>query len=134
MLVTTGSTKKEKSHGSIWSYADTVYWVPLILASSALFAVFAGLLGNGQLPLIICAYAALLAFWGGRPEALALVWLALSPVASYLLRYPSEQSLLTFDRVLIAALTLAVAGRVLREREETLRAGIFELFWLLFAG
>ncbi|MEW6735029.1 MAG: O-antigen ligase family protein [Acidobacteriota bacterium] len=107
-----------------------------LFALSALFAIFVGFfsgIGYGTLSLIVCAYIVPLALLWPRAEALTLYWLGFSPIAAYLLRYPAEKSVLTFDRVIVGVLVCAVVVRLLREPRRLLPFGWFELFWLLFA-
>src|SRR5438552_19148716 len=107
------------------------------LSLSILFAVTIGLLcGNGyeRPALLISAYAAIAAILRRKPESLAVCWLALSPLASCYLRYPLEQSLVTFDRVIVIILVLALAARTTLEKDRSTNFGGFELCWLLFTG
>jgi hypothetical protein len=64
------------------------------------------------------------------PEALLAIWFAASPWASYLLRYPDERSIVTFDRLVVLA---AAAGLVARRRAWR-GPDLFETAWAGLTG
>lgn len=61
-----------------------------------------------------------------------LVWLLATPFAAAYLRYPYEQSVISFDRLAVPALFLLAVYRVVKDGR-SLRLGLVELFWGLFA-
>lgn len=67
-----------------------------------------------------------------RPELLVAVWLAATPWASYLLRFPTERSLITFDRVVVPAIAFGLIGRAWRRRGALPAVTLFETAWLCF--
>lgn len=68
-----------------------------------------------------------------RPEALLGAWIALSPWASYWLRYPAERSIATFDRVVVIALIGGFVARTLRERGRPAPLAFIDTAWLAFS-
>ncbi len=79
--------------------------------------------------------AAVAAFIAGRwPELLLGLWLALEPWASYLLRYPTERSLITFDRVCLAILVCGFLAAARRRATLNWRPTAFEVFWAAFVA
>src|SRR5262245_35988295 len=66
---------------------------------------------------LVGAGAALGALALAAPEAALGVWVAASPWASYILKYPAERSLLTFDRVAVACIVFALVRRARRRGE-----------------
>ncbi|HKY03468.1 MAG TPA: hypothetical protein VJQ56_01195, partial [Blastocatellia bacterium] len=64
-------------------------------------------------------------------ELLLFAWFALSPIASFFIRYPAERSILTFDRAVFAVATFAAARSAWRAK--TLPLVKLEIFWALVA-
>lgn len=62
-------------------------------------------------------------------ELLLLAWFALSPIASFLIRYPAERSIITFDRA-VFAIAVVVAVRS-AWRAKALALLKLEIFWAL---
>lgn len=62
-------------------------------------------------------------------ELLLLAWFALSPIASFFIRYPAERSIITFDRAVFATAIFVAARRALRAK--TLPLVKLEIFWAL---
>jgi hypothetical protein len=80
-------------------------------------------------------------------ESMLLLWLLLSPVAAFYLRFPLDQSLITFDRAVVCALLLMLALRYWRDHsspQQRLRTTgngppaflitRFEIAWLILAA
>ena len=66
------------------------------------------------------------------PEAALGAWFAATPWASYVLRYPAEKSLVTFDRVAVLLISAAFVARAWRRRGRVPSATLFEAAWLCF--
>jgi hypothetical protein len=67
-------------------------------------------------------------------EALLLVWFITTPVASFLIRFPPERSLITYDRIVFATAMLALMVRRIRMRRNEWKAMLatrFEMAWAL---
>lgn len=106
----------------------------LILAATALLlAALTGSTVSDRLVFSLTACAVIALCWWRRPETIALLFFALAPAAGYLLRYPEEQALLTFERAMTFILALAVTARLARDQALSLRVGWLEACWLAFA-
>jgi O-antigen ligase len=68
------------------------------------------------------------------PDALLGVWIAATPWASYVLRWPEERSLVTFDRVVVLAIVAGYLVRAHRERGRLPAPSLFELSWAAFVA
>ncbi|MGV9242473.1 O-antigen ligase family protein [Streptomyces sp. NPDC003710] len=112
----------------------TLYTVGSLLALTAV------LLSPSMPTVVLCAAATVTAFalvCGRSPLAAGVAWLVLSPVLYPFARYPRSGSLVTFDRVLLAALVLALLlGRGTRRpsvpsvRAFTIAAVVFAALFL----
>jgi O-antigen ligase len=68
------------------------------------------------------------------PDALFGLWIAATPWASFVLKWPDERSLVTFDRVVVVAIAAGYLARARRERGPLPAPGLFELAWAAFAA
>lgn len=68
------------------------------------------------------------------PDALLGVWIAATPWASYVLRWPEERSLVTFDRVVVVAIVAGYLLRARRARGRLPAPSLFELSWAAFTA
>jgi len=67
------------------------------------------------------------------PEYLFAFWFASSPWASYWIRFPAEKSIVTFDRVFVAAIVASLLVRAWKARR--IRGpGAFEIAWLAYGA
>src|SRR3954469_19675132 len=66
------------------------------------------------------------------PESALAVWIAGTPWASYVLRYPAEKSLVTFDRIVVLLISAAFLARAGKRRGRAPAAPLFEAAWLCF--
>jgi O-antigen ligase len=103
------------------------------LASALLAVAGAAAAAAGEWAAVALAAVAAGAFWCAsvRPEIVLGAWFALSPWATYLLRFPVEKSVVTFDRVAVLAAVAGFAARGLR-RGALPGLGVFELCWLCY--
>jgi len=67
-----------------------------------------------------------------KAERLALLWFALTPIASYYFRYPAQKSIVTFDRVSISLIVIALIFRAVSSKRKLPTISLFEIFWGLF--
>ena len=70
-------------------------------------------------------------------ETLLLTWFFLTPFASYFFRFPTDQSLITFDRAVLAIVALLLLLRYFAPREARRPAILvtkFELAWALLSA
>ncbi len=104
------------------------------LAFLAISALGCGVLaaGSATAALIFPACLLLLLIAASAPELSLLVWVLTSPFAAAYIRYPYEQSVITFDRLAVPALFLLAVYRVIKNGK-SLRLGLVEFFWGLFA-
>lgn len=105
-----------------------------LLAFLAVSALGCGVLaaGSAAAALIFPVCLLLLLIAASSPELPLLVWVLASPFAAAYLRYPYEQSVITFDRLAVPALFLLAVYSVVKNGR-SLRLGLVELFWGLFA-
>src|ERR1044072_4462293 len=78
-------------------------------------------------------------------EAILIFWFAVTPLASFYIRFPVEQSLLTFDRVIFFGVALVLACKAygnqrftnlqhpVDPRLQTCRVTKFEIVWFWLA-
>jgi O-Antigen ligase len=67
-------------------------------------------------------------------EAILISWFAASPVASFFIRFPTDRSIVTFNRAAIAvAILLLLFRRKGDAAQERLTASAFEIAWLLLS-
>lgn len=81
--------------------------------------------------LLTSAIAVCLAY--RAPHILLGVWIVLTPWASYIVRFPDERSLLTFDRVMVPALVCGFAVHAWKAGRPIARISLFEFAWLCFS-
>lgn len=62
-------------------------------------------------------------------EVTLLVWFVGSPIASCYFRLPGERSLITFDRIVVAALATSFLLGAIRKSHNSLTAARFEIAW-----
>ncbi|KAF0230510.1 MAG: hypothetical protein FD167_4795, partial [bacterium] len=101
----------------------------LLLSIGASFLVSKG---SSEFTWVICACLAI-SFWSMRPESLFCYWLACFPLADYLIRYPAQQAVITFARIVVMLLSFGVVARLIKNEKIRLNLGWFELSWMLFA-
>jgi O-antigen ligase len=106
-----------------------------LLSATALALIAVGILcaAHGELAAAGLAVTAMAAVYGAlrSPEALLACWFAVSPWASYILRYPAERSIVTFDRLVVVAVAVGLLAR--RWRGGSLRGpNLFEAAWACY--
>lgn len=107
----------------------------LVIIVGLLLTIGASLLvnkGNSEFAWVICACLAI-SFFAIRPETLFCYWLAFFPIADYLVRYPEQQAIITFARVVVMLLGFGVVARLIKNEKIRLNLGWFEISWALFA-
>lgn len=62
-------------------------------------------------------------------EVTLLAWFVGSPIASYYFRLPGERSLITFDRIVVAALATSFLLGAIRKPHNSLTVSRFEIAW-----
>jgi O-antigen ligase len=67
------------------------------------------------------------------PELLLATWLVLSPWISWVVRFPADRSILTFDRVAVLLVAIAFAAHAVSRRRPIGLAGGFEIGWAGYA-
>jgi O-antigen ligase len=70
-------------------------------------------------------------------ETLLFVWFFITPFASFYLRFPTDKSLITFDRAVFASIGLLLFARYVLVRNVVLRAVFvtkFEIVWALLSA
>lgn len=88
--------------------------------------------GREALAVIICAYLVIFYLAIQGLEFLLLFWLALSPLAACYLRYPYEQSVITFDRVTICLMAYLAIRRLMADKTASLSLNLVSISWLIF--
>lgn len=84
---------------------------------------------TGALIFPVCLLLLLISI--SSPQRPLLVWLLVAPFAAAYIRYPYEQSIISFDRLAVPTLFLLAVYRVVKDGR-SLRVGLVELFWGLF--
>lgn len=104
-----------------------------ILLAVLLAAAIAGSAAGewGLAAISALAAAAAVGAWA-RPELVLAAWFGLGPWGAYVLRWPWERSVFTFDRVMILAVVAGLLARGWR-RGRLPAPGWFEVLWLSFA-
>lgn len=85
----------------------------------------------GDLALVLSACLGL-SFLTLQPEKLLYFWIALFPIADYLIRYPEQQAIITFARVFIVFSSVGAILQITKQKSK-LNIGYFEISWALFA-
>jgi O-antigen ligase len=67
--------------------------------------------------------------FGVSVESILIAWFVTSPLASYFIRFPVDQSIITFDRAVIALASVLLVFHTKRVSAERLPASRFEAFW-----
>jgi len=93
---------------------------PLVIFSSAgvILAGFECAAGNFRSAAVVAIGAlgaAYLVFASASVQRILLAWFALTPVASFFVRYPTDRSILTFDRAMFLLLALVLLFRWAQE-------------------
>lgn len=68
-----------------------------------------------------------------HPQILLGLWFAATPWAAYVLKFPEERSIVTFDRVVVTAIVVGFAARVWRRQGRLPGLTLFEIASLCFA-
>jgi O-antigen ligase len=102
----------------------------LLAATLVAIDVWASAQGEWRAALLTVAAAA--TFYGAArsPETLLAVWFAVAPWAAYVLRFPAERSIVTFDRIAVVSVSV---GLLARRRSRLPSLTSFEVAWALFA-
>jgi O-antigen ligase len=66
-------------------------------------------------------------------EIALLIWFIVSPIASYYLRLPAERAIITFDRIILAALVVIFVLRDVGSSEKSFTVTRFEIAWGVLA-
>src|SRR5262245_22903213 len=67
-------------------------------------------------------------------ETILLVWFVTTPLASFYLRFPTDKSIITYDRAVFAiVIALSLAQWFKAQSGVSLRATKFEITWMLFS-
>ncbi len=108
------------------------WFLPLLFGGAAWLVWLAGQGGWERVFGFLMTVVVMLAARGETTRTLVW-WLATSPFLSYFARFPVEQSVVTFDRLMVVLVALcclrdAAAGRI------ALRIGLFETLWAGFCA
>ncbi len=71
--------------------------------------------------------------FGITVESVLIAWLVTTPIASYFIRFPTDQSIITFDRAVIAMTLLLLAGSRKPSSGKRFTASRFEMCWAAVA-
>jgi len=95
---------------SIGSHSQILLTAGIAIAGAAALCAETKYLGAVVFAAITIALGLMLAT-GTSPQALLVTWFATSPLASFYFRFPTEKSVVTYDRALIALIALVLIWR-----------------------
>jgi O-antigen ligase len=81
----------------------------------------------------ICLAAILLVWRSPSVETLLIVWFVGTPLASFVVRFPMDRSIVTFDRIFLLAAFITVAWRQGQTGLRNLKITAFEVGWAALA-
>ncbi|MBI4854214.1 MAG: O-antigen ligase family protein [Acidobacteria bacterium] len=127
-------TNNIKDIKDIKDISNNIIWFLIITIGFLLTIAIGFLVSNNasELAWVILGCLAI-GFWVFYPEKLFCYWLVLFPIADYLIRYPKQQAIITFERVFIVVLSLGILIRLVKNEKIKLKLGWFEISWMLFA-
>ncbi len=107
-------------------------WLGAIWAALLVAVVWAAAAHEPAIAGLAVVAAASIALSIRRPEILLGIWIASTPYASYVLRFPEERSILTFDRIVLAVVVVSLLSRATARRGRLPGLTLFEISWLAF--